>query len=57
MGFSYSEGNAVCAPTERCRTCGFEESERERRKAYMKKHGYLGLEKCDDGLRRMVIRK
>ena len=51
------KGVAKCSPTENCKHCGWEKSERERRKAYMKKHGYLGLEKCEDGLRRMVIRK
>lgn len=50
-------GNAVCAPTERCRTCGFEEAERERRKQYMAAHGYSGLTLCEDGIRRLDLSK
>ena len=49
--------NAMCSPTERCRTCGFEEAERERRKQYMAVHGFSGLTLCEDGIRRLDISK
>lgn len=35
-----------------CKTCGWEKSERERRKKHVEKHG---LTKCKDGLRRLIV--
>ncbi len=49
--------NAKCSPTERCRTCGFEAAEWERRKAYMAAHGFSGLTLCEDGIRRLDLSK
>lgn len=37
-----------------CQNCGWEMSENERRRAYLKKYG---LTLCADGLRRLIIRK
>ena len=50
-------GNAVCSPTENCKHCGWEKSERERRKAYMKKHGFSCLTLCEDGIWRLDLSK
>lgn len=43
---------AKCLPSKECETCGFEKSERERRKKHIEKHG-LTLGK--DGLRRLNV--
>lgn len=42
-----------CNPSE-CPTCGWEAAEAERRTEYRRKHG---LTLCDDGLRRLIIKK
>ncbi len=40
-----------CDPSE-CASCGWEKTEAERRKAYVREHG---LTLCEDGLRRLVM--
>lgn len=47
-------GNAVCSPTENCKHCGWEKSERERRTKHTREHG---LTLCEDGIRRLDISK
>jgi len=42
-----------CKPSE-CPTCGWEAAEAERRTEYQQEHG---LTLCDDGLRRLIIKK
>lgn len=51
------KGVAKCSPTENCKHCGWEKSERERRKAYMAAHGFSGLTLCEDGIRRLDLSK
>jgi hypothetical protein len=48
---------AKCSPTENCKHCGWEKSERERRKAYMAAHGFSGLTLCEDGIWRLDLSK
>ncbi len=48
--------NNKCKPWE-CESCGWEKSERKRRKQYMAAHGINGLTLCEDGIRRLDISK